>query len=219
MSTIISLLKNFELFGRLIMILNHIAAVLTGYFLGSINFAVLLSRGIRRKDVRSCGSGNAGATNMARTFGLGCGLETMAGDMAKTAVAILIARVLIGGAGIASGGLSCLMGHCFPVFYNFKGGKGVAVGSVIILFASPAVFAAVITVFLAAAFLTKKVSLASLTAAASGAFMTVLFPVSLFSKAAVFLAAAVIFICHRQNIKRLIKGTEPDFVLPAKKRA
>lgn len=201
------------------MLLKTIAAVFTGYVLGSVNFAVLLSIMLKNSDVRGLGSGNAGATNMARTFGLGSGLGTMAGDMAKTALAMLLGKLLCGDAGMAAGGLGCLIGHCSPVFYSFRGGKGVAVGAIIILFASPSVFAAVIAVFLTLAFSTRKVSLASVSAAASGALLICFTDAPLCLKAAVIVTALIVGARHRQNLIRLLNGTEPDFVLPAKHRA
>lgn len=196
--------------------MKYFAAVIVGYLLGSVNFAVMLSSFLQKKDVRAFGSGNAGATNMARTFGLGSGLGTMAGDMAKTALAIILGKLLIGDAGIAFGGLSCLLGHCFPVFYGFKGGKGVAVCGIIFLFASPLFFLVAVAVFLSVAFLSRKVSLGSVSSALAGALLCWFSPASLCTRAGAVIAALTVVLMHRANLARLIKGTEPDFVLPEK---
>ncbi|MBQ6540563.1 MAG: glycerol-3-phosphate acyltransferase, partial [Oscillospiraceae bacterium] len=102
------------------------------YLLGSISIAVLLSRFVKHEDVREKGSGNAGATNVARVYGFKFGLATLFGDVAKTLVAALIGFLLMGKPGISIACAACIIGHCWPVFFGFKGGKGVAVGAAII---------------------------------------------------------------------------------------
>ena len=99
-----------------------------GYLLGCVNISILISRAFFRKDVRSCGSGNAGATNMARVFGWKLGLLVLCCDTAKAAFALSFASCLSGDCGLLSAGSACLLGHCFPVFHGFRGGKGVSVG-------------------------------------------------------------------------------------------
>ena len=98
------------------------------YVLGSLSFSIVLSKFLFRKDVREGGSGNAGATNMARSFGKLAGALTLVGDMLKTALAVIIGKYLAGDWGIIVACICCQLGHCFPAYYRFKGGKGVAVG-------------------------------------------------------------------------------------------
>ena len=195
------------------MILRAAAAVFIGYIIGSINFAILISNMVQKNDVRRLGSGNAGATNMARSFGIISGLTTMLCDMAKAALAIYLGQILTGDAGIAFGGISCLIGHCYPLFYGFRGGKGVAVGAIVVLFASPRAFAAVIIIFAAVALMFRKVSLASICATVSAVVIICLSQCSLYCKISIVIAATIIIVRHRQNIQRLISGTESDFVI------
>ena len=110
-------------------VLKYAIVIAAGYLLGSLSASVLLSRLGWGRDVRKHGSGNAGATNMARVFGLGAGFATLAGDMLKAAAATYLGMRLLGDAGIAAGGVACMLGHCFPVFHEFHGGKGISVGS------------------------------------------------------------------------------------------
>ena len=108
-----------------------VLSALIAYVLGSLNFSIILSKTIFRQDVREGGSGNAGATNMARRFGKSAGILTLLGDMLKAAAALYIGHLLAGEWGMAVAGPFCQLGHCFPAYYHFKGGKGVSVGLVI----------------------------------------------------------------------------------------
>ncbi len=108
-------------------ILKYIAVGIAGYLLGSVSISILMSKKAMGGDVREKGSGNAGATNMARVYGWSAGFLTLGGDMLKAAIAMLIGLLLLGDLGIAIGGIAAMIGHCFPVFYGFKGGKGVSI--------------------------------------------------------------------------------------------
>lgn len=198
--------------------MRYIIAAVSGYVFGSVSFSILISKMFHKKDIRDQGSSNAGATNMARTYGLSAGLETMSGDMLKTILALANGYMILGNIGLAISGMACLLGHCYPVFYDFKGGKGVSAGAVIAFAVSPICFAVSIATFLLMAFVTKKVSAGSLAAAAvlsvSAAILSV--PRELLILA-VF-TSAVIIIRHRANIGRLIRGEEKDFRIPRSKR-
>ena len=113
-------------------VLKYLLVIVAGYLLGSISVSVCLSVGMGR-DVRKEGSGNAGATNMARVFGMKAGVITLLGDMVKAALAVLLGYLLLGDMGLMAGGIACIVGHCFPVFHQFKGGKGVSVGGLLSL--------------------------------------------------------------------------------------
>ena len=109
-------------------IYKYILVASAGYLLGSLSMSIILSRAVLGEDVRRKGSGNAGATNMARVYGLKAGALTLGGDVLKASLSMLIGWLLLGDVGLALGGIASLVGHCFPVYYNFRGGKGVSVG-------------------------------------------------------------------------------------------
>ena len=106
-----------------------ILIALIAYLLGSFCASIPLSRRCCGGDVRLYGSGNAGATNMARVYGLKAGLATLLLDMLKTVAAMLLGEYFMGGAGKAVAGAFCIIGHCFPLYFEFRGGKGVSVGA------------------------------------------------------------------------------------------
>ena len=110
-------------------ILKIAAIAVAGYILGSINIAVIVSYLFFKDDIRDKGSHNAGSTNMARVYGFGAGILTFGGDIVKTILSMLLGRWLFGDIGFMIGGGACLIGHCWPVFFKFKGGKGVAVSA------------------------------------------------------------------------------------------
>ena len=114
-------------------ILIYAVIVIAGYLLGSINVAIMYIRRRYRVDVRTEGSGNAGATNVARTHGLGAGLLTLGSDMLKTALAGFLGWKLAGDTGLAVACAAALTGHCFPIYYGFRGGKGVSASACIAL--------------------------------------------------------------------------------------
>ena len=196
-----------------------IAAVLCiaiPYFLGSINFAIILSKAIYKVDIRELGSGNAGATNMMRNFGKKTALMTFGGDALKAFVSGALGYLLLGQYGAHIAGLFCVLGHMFPIYYRFKGGKGVVTTAVSILMCNPFVFLIILLIFVIIVAFTRYISLASIMCA-------LLYPVLLdrvekfmngASRAYVILPmiiAALVIFMHRENIKRLISGTESKF--------
>lgn len=190
--------------------LKYAFILVGGYLLGSVSVSIIFSR-LKGRDVREQGSGNAGATNMARAFGLGAGFLTLAGDFLKAVIVMTISRTLAGDWGLMLGGAACITGHCFPVFYRFRGGKGISVGAAIGLAIDWRVFVGIVLVFLLAAFLSKKVSLGSICAAVAIIVLSLLFGVSTPRLILAIYAAALAIFQHRANIKRLAEGTEPDF--------
>ena len=198
----------------------YLIVIAAGYLLGSLSSSLILSKLGWGKDVRKHGSGNAGATNMARVFGIGAGLATLAGDMLKAAAAIWLGKTLLGDVGIAVGGCACILGHCFPVFHNFRGGKGISVGAMIGLAIDWRVFVGIVVVFLIVAFLTKKVSAGSLAASVAIMVFALIFRVNTPKLLLAIFAACVAIFQHRSNIKRLADGTEADFkpAEPGKKK-
>lgn len=190
--------------------LYWIVVLVAGYVLGSLSFSIILSKVLGR-DIRKEGSGNAGATNMTRVFGWAAGVSTLAFDFLKAFAAMKLGQALLGDVGICLGGIASMTGHCFPLFHDFKGGKGIATGAAVGLMIDWRVFVCIVAVFLLVSLLTKKVSLGSISAA------VVIVPATLiFARTGPMLALAVygmvLAICrHAQNIRRLLNGTEPDF--------
>ena len=193
------------------------ACILGGYLLGSIPFGVIATRLGGLGDIRKVGSGNIGATNVLRTGRKDLALITLVGDGAKGAAAVLIARFLLAGAGhdaaetgAALAGGFAFLGHLFPVWLKFKGGKGVATFlGVLLAVAFPAGLLACAT-WLVMAWLARISSLSALTAAALAplfVFATDQEPVAKLYLSV--LMAVLIFIRHAENIRRLLKGEEP----------
>ena len=196
-------------------IYKYILVASAGYLLGSLSMSIILSRAVLGEDVRRKGSGNAGATNMARVYGLKAGALTLGGDVLKASLSMLNGWLLLGDVGLALGGIASLVGHCFPVYYNFRGGKGVSVGAAVALAIDWRVFLSIVLVFALAAFLSKKVSLGSVCAAVAISITSLIFQVSTPKLILAVFGMLLVVFQHRENIKRLINGTEPDFK-PAK---
>ncbi len=198
----------------------------TAYLLGSIPFGLLLSRLFGGGDVRKSGSGNIGATNVARVAGPLPGTLTLLFDAAKGAAAVWLAgRVSNESATwMMIAALAALLGHCYPIWLKFRGGKGVATaaGSFLVLCA-PALLGSVI-LFLLVAFFWRYVSLASISAAASMPLLIYLLwaqhhappPIVTFGALA---AAAIIVYKHDGNVQRLVRGEEPKFSFGKKRDA
>jgi glycerol-3-phosphate acyltransferase PlsY len=187
--------------------LPYAAALLIGYLLGSIPFGLILTRCAGKPDIRSIGSGNIGATNVLRTGSKPLAAATLIGDTLKGTAAVLLARILFGPDAALAAAAGALIGHMFPVWLSFKGGKGVAtyIGLLIGLAWPAAVVFCLI--WLAVAALTRYSSLAGLTAGA--AMPPVLWLLGDERTALLFvLLTAMVWIRHRANIARLLKGTE-----------
>ena len=183
------------------------AALLLGYLLGSIPFGLLLTRAGGAGDLRAIGSGNIGATNVLRTGRKGLAAATLLLDMGKGAAAVLLTEALFPGTGTL-GGMAAFLGHCYPVWLRFKGGKGVAtlMGVVLALsWPSGLVYAAVWLGMLAAL---RISSLAGMTAAISAPVSAAFFDRSELVLMLLALALVVLW-KHRENIERLMSGTEP----------
>ena len=192
--------------------------VVAAYLLGSISTSITLSRIFFRDDVRTHGSGNAGATNMLRTYGKKFAIATLVGDMIKAAIAVGIGYLIYQWDGAAIAGFFCVFGHMFPIYYRFKGGKGVACSVMVIALMDPITFAILFVCYMSIVFMTRYVSLASI-------MCILLYPMILHAfrpdqgimfLCALLMAIFVVFM-HRENIMRLYHGNESK--LSFKKKA
>jgi acyl phosphate:glycerol-3-phosphate acyltransferase len=194
------------------------AFVVFGYFLGSIPFGYLLVRATGGGDIRFIGSGNIGATNVARASGWSVGLATLLLDAAKGFFAVWITERFSAGniRFMMFAGLAAILGHVFPVWLRFEGGKGVATALGVFLAICWPATAAAAFLFLLVAMFWRYVSLASISAAAALPILVyVLYaprhaPPTAVS-ASTLLAAVIVIVKHRDNIERLLAGTEPRF--------
>lgn len=204
-------------------VLYVILTALISYLLGSISFAVIVSRALAHKDVRDYGSGNAGLTNVVRNFGKLPGLLTLVGDFSKGVVAVMLGRVIFDrlaglepqyGACVA--GLFVIIGHIFPVFFGFRGGKGVLTTAGIALVIDPRVFLIAVSIFIIVFLITRIVSISSITAAFSYPIATYVVNAlsgrpDVVDTVLTACIGVILIYMHRANIKRLINGTEPKF--------
>ncbi len=201
-------------------ILAWIAAAAAAYLLGSVSGAIVASWTRHREDIRNFGSGNAGMTNALRTYGVRNAALVAAIDLLKTVVAILAAWALIGWQwGFIIGSCCAIAGHLFPIYYGFKGGKGVLCGLASLLMVDWRVGVLVLVVFAIAVALFKRVSVGSIAASASAPIWCLGLGVSYLHCVYILLAATWLIWSHRGNIKRLMRGEEPKTVIAKRKKA
>lgn len=204
-------------------VFSVIVCIVVPYFLGSLNFSVILSGKLYQEDVRSKGSGNAGSTNMLRNYGKKAAGLTFLGDALKTVVSCSFGIVVYGVYGAYLAGLFCILGHMFPVYFKFRGGKGIVCLAVMVLMTDWRVFLILLLIFFIIVIGTKYVSLGSVICA-------MLYPLVLnrinsrignavrsVEMIAVLIAFLVVFM-HRENIKRLSQGKESKLSFGKKKK-
>ena len=206
------------------MVLAILVTVIVGYLLGNLNGAIITSRFFVHEDVREKGSGNAGLTNFVRNFGASKALLVIFVDVGKTVAACLLGGALLGShgytdAGKVLGALAVSLGHDFPVFFGFKGGKGIVCGATVALILDIWVFLVLVVIFFTCFFITRIVSLSSLLVSVSFAIG---FVIHFWGNPSLQIGTAVIGIfavwMHRQNIKRLLAGTEKKFSFGSKEK-
>ena len=186
-----------------------LAAAAIAYLLGSIPFGLLITRAMGAGDIRKIGSGSIGATNVLRTGRKGLAAATLLLDAIKGAVAVLIGAYVAGDVGEFVCGVAAVVGHMFPVWLTFRGGKGVATGFGVLIAANPLAALACGAVWAAVAWLVKISSVAGLSAVVAAPFLvwaiTRSNPLTLMAA----IVAVLIVIRHHANIRRLLAGTEP----------
>ena len=189
--------------------MEYALAILGGYLLGSIPFGLLLTRAAGLGDIRNVGSGNIGATNVLRTGRKDIAIATLLLDAAKAAVALILARNYYGGDLGLVAGAAALLGHCFPVWLKFKGGKGVATffGTLLVGIWPVGVLGGLL--WLATAFTFRFSSLAALVACAAAPLIALVFHVGPIGIGAIACMSAMVWYRHRDNLARLIAGEEP----------
>ncbi len=203
------------------MIATYILMAVIAYAIGSVNFSVILSKRIAGFDVRQKGSGNAGTTNMLRSVGKGAALLTLILDILKGIVAILIAKFVVGGISseantailVQLAGFFVVVGHTFPMFFGFKGGKGVATALGVLLLTQPLIGAICLVFALVVMAFTRMVSLGSIMAAILFPVLTIFITDGYIADGynyiifGIAMAVLVVF-NHRTNLKRIYNGNE-----------
>ncbi len=212
------------------MIFSAIITVVGAYLLGSVNFAVVFTKLFTGLDVRSLGSGNAGTTNVLRAIGILPGLLTFLCDALKGFVSCFVGEMIFEyifeatGAAYANPvygayicGVFCMLGHIFPLFYNFKGGKGVATAVGIFSVCCPIAIACGLGVFALVMLASRIVSLGSLSATLVVVVLALVFnhsTAAFLPQAAMIIAmGAMVITTHKENIKRLLNGTEKSLTV------
>ncbi len=180
-----------------------------GYLLGAIPFGLLLTRAAGLGDIRKVGSGNIGATNVLRTGRKGLAFATLALDGGKGAAAVVAGYALSGAWGVVAGGLGAILGHLFPMWLGFRGGKGVATGFGVLIAADPFAGIAAGAVWLAVAAVTRLSSAGALSAFFAAPLLMWAFGAHPAKIALTVAVASLVWLRHRTNIARLLAGTEP----------
>ena len=218
------------------LIIKYILIAVIAYLLGSLNFSIILSEVVKKKDIRDSGGGNAGATNMLRTYGKKAAVGTMIGDILKVALGIIIAFAILdvpmkyifsNPADAAEiqrvmlykefAGLFCVLGHIFPLYFKFKGGKGVAACTGMVIIVDWRIALILFVIFIGVILISKWISLGSIVIASLYPVLIFAFYKNFILAAVALLFTAIVIVAHRENIKRLAKGTENKISIKNKK--
>ncbi len=193
------------------MFLYKLLALVIAYLLGSINTSIIVSKIMIGDDIRNHGSGNAGATNTLRTVGKKGAIFVVIGDILKTVIAVVVAKYILKNEpnAVFIAGLGAVLGHNFPLYFKFKGGKGIIVSTVSMLFADPILCLIVVIFAITVMGVSKYVSLGSILGAVLFVILSILFKGSSpdFIVFALMLATLAIYM-HKENLARLLSGTE-----------
>ena len=194
------------------MLILYAVLIIASYFIGAIPTGVVLATAFSGKDIRQEGSGNIGATNVTRVLGKKLGALTLAGDLLKGFLPVCMGTYLVSSLSVVClMGLAAFLGHLFPVYLKFKGGKGVATALGVFLYLAPLVILIEVIIFAGALVAWKYVSLGSIVAAATMPVLLYLFSAEKPIVQLSIVFAILIIIKHRSNIQRLLSGTENKF--------
>ncbi|MDU7033045.1 MAG: glycerol-3-phosphate 1-O-acyltransferase PlsY [Finegoldia magna] len=192
--------------------MNYLYLIILGivcYFIGNISGSIAISKLVYKQDIRNYGSKNAGATNALRVYGVKVGLATFLIDFFKGLLCAYLGFKFYGSLGILVCGLLCVIGHILPVFYNFKGGKGIATSFGVLLFAQPLQVLILLILFLIVVLMTKYVSLGSVLGCISAVIYGLIYIRKDFYIGLIYILLGIISLFkHRSNINRLIHGKE-----------
>lgn len=228
------LLPNLGSINIFLLIAIYVGICVIGYLLGSVNTAIVVSKAMYGEDIRTKGSGNAGMTNMMRTYGKGPAAITFIGDLMKTLIAMTVGTLVLGMNAAYLAGFFAILGHIAPIFHKFKGGKGVSSTAMFILYVDPLAFLAILAIFVLIVWGLKFLSLGSIICAFIFPYLVYSFEnakLSSFIQAnpnlpmesipyldlrflrlvIMLLISFIIIFMHRSNIKRLANGTESKF--------
>ncbi|MCH3972088.1 MAG: glycerol-3-phosphate 1-O-acyltransferase PlsY [Oscillospiraceae bacterium] len=217
-------------------IVAAIATAVISYLLGSISFSIIFTKIFDKKDIRTMGSGNAGMTNVLRSAGMKPGLLTIFCDFGKGILACFIGMLIFGAVfgsgtelaryGVYIAGVACVLGHMFPVYFGFRGGKGVLTTAAVLLMIYPPLIAVDFSLFLIIAITTKYVSLGSVIAASTFPLWGWMFNYLIFYRngmvSMTYMVVTTLMLCflaacidlrHHANIDRLVHGKEKKFTL------
>jgi glycerol-3-phosphate acyltransferase PlsY len=205
-----------------------ISLMIIGYFMGSLPTGVYLGKKLKNIDIREHGSKNTGATNAYRVLGPKIGSVVLMIDILKGTIPVVIARLLGMGMGMGMGnmlvviiGITAILGHSLSIFLNFKGGKGVATSAGVFIGLVPEIMVIIVLLFIFVVYVSKYISLGSITAAAM--FPVLVLAFYRFNRVEVLVPAVLVafFIIykHKTNIERLLKGTENKFKIKPDKQA
>lgn len=226
MNSLLEYIGTYSDFSQTTLIVVIPVLIVLSYLLGSLNFGVILSRKLAKDDIRSHGSGNAGTTNMLRTYGKKLAILTILGDMLKVAVAIVLSFVVLFGNNallLLFGnnmmddyaialksviGLFCVIGHIFPCFFSFKGGKGVATCGGMTFIIDWRVALIMLAVFFIALIITKMVSVGSISMAVFYAPVIFAFHKNILCFVFALVFAIIVIVAHKENIVKIKNGTE-----------
>ncbi len=231
-----------SLFTDPINIVKIVVVMAAAYLLGSLNIAIIVTKAFTGKDIRTMGSGNGGFTNVMRSVGTTAGIITFVGDFLKCVIAVVIGGLIFStmnttlrhaelvGYGKYLAGMCCFLGHIFPVYFGFKGGKGVVTVAALLAVINPVIFAVAVTVFLIMFICTRIVSISSIVSGIVIVFATYLFTYFYSYKATgkypleyvvtvtimTFVICGSVIAKHHANIGRLLRGEEKKLELKKK---
>jgi glycerol-3-phosphate acyltransferase PlsY len=193
--------------------MSWVLTAVFGYLMGSVAFGVLIGRWVAHMDIRTVGSGNIGVTNVYRTLGKGPAVLVFLGDGLKGVLPVLLGLRLGGDIVGMVGGVSAILGHSYPLYFGFKGGRGVATACGVILALTPLVAVLSLLIFVITLLAGRWVSLASIVGIICAVILTVMTGQSSSMLILMTVCALIILYRHRPNIKRLLNGTEPKIEL------